>query len=1132
MPIVGIGASAGGLEAIREMLNAAPSEPDFAFVIVQHLDPTHDSLLAELLGRHTRMPVRQIVGGEIVEAGQVYIIPPGHGLTIENGRLELTEFSQPRGLRRPIDDFFESLAQDQGPNAACVILSGTGADGTTGLRAIKEYGGLCIAQEPETARYDGMPVSAIGTGLVDFVRQPNSVIDCLEHFFDQRSDSGRIEEAAAVVADNIDEMCGALQEMIGHDFSGYKRTTLVRRIERRMKVLGVDAPEDYLRRVRGETDECDALFRDLLINVTRFFRDPEMFDTLRDQAVLTLVENAAPNTEIRVWIPGCSSGEEAYSIAMLFAHALRGQQERPFVQIFATDIDDRMLAVAREARYPVSAMADIPADLRDLYTIGHEGYFQVSPKIRDMVRFSSHSLIKDPPFSRVDLLSCRNLLIYFDEGLQKQVFPILHYALKEDGFLFLGPSETIGRHDDMFTAVEPKSRLFRRLEGRTPYPIKLAPNVERGGSPASRRTRSEASVGANWEEGFSTRRILERYAPATIVANRDGEILSSNGRLAKYLEFPHGTSGTVFVTSIARPGLREVLSPLLHKSIEQRKRIVARGIEVIAEFGRQTIDVIADPLPDGTALVVFKDTSPFQSGDDEEMVDLGPADSSTQHLEDELRLTRHRLRTTVEELETANEELKSSNEEMMSMNEELQSTNEELSTVNDELKSKVDQLTVANSDLRNFLDSTRLAVVIVDRDMRVRNFTDAVLEAFPFQSGDRGRYLSEVASHLSDDRFLADARSVIAGGDPVMRTISSRDHRVQWSLKIMPYTVLDGTVDGATIVLTDITDALGVEAALDAERERLAMAIRVAGIGIWEYRLDDGLAVLDENEARFFGFEEELNEGIDIELLLAMIEPDDRPAVEASLRRAVAEEGNFESSFRVRRQDGSVSHLKGYGRIIPGTSPKRLMGVSFDVTGEAHFAEQREFMLREMNHRVKNLFAVISSIVTGSARRAESVEELAGDVRERITALGRAHSLTQTNTLRSDVELSRLLDEALEPYRDGRIIVAEGPPVMLGVEKLTPLALILHEWATNALKYGGLGKADGTVHVGWTHNRDDTLVIEWRECFSNIRSAEADTTGGFGSRLIDFSIKQLRGSLHIERTDQMRRMTLTLPGVL
>ncbi|GAA3265770.1 hypothetical protein GCM10020258_33900 [Sphingomonas yabuuchiae] len=469
VPVVGIGASAGGLEALREMLTPARAPTGMAFVVVQHLDPNHESMLAQLLDRHTNLEVRQCEGLERIEADRVYIIPPGRGLAIRGGVLELTDFIQPRGLRRPIDDFFLSLASDQQANAACVILSGTGADGTTGLRAIKENGGVSVVQKPESARYDGMPLSAVGTGLVDFVKHPGEILDCLHAFFARRSGDPK-EQEAEVVADHIDDMCRVLRNAVGHDFSGYKRTTLVRRVERRMHVLGIGTGSAYLARVKSDADECEALFRDLLINVTRFFRDAELFETLRTKAVEPLTRGRDPDEDIRVWIPGCSSGEEAYSIAMLFAEAARETGQPLAVQIFATDIDEQMLQIAREGSYPASAMADIPAHLRERYTMPHAERFSIAAPIRDMIRFSNHSLVKDPPFSRIDLVSCRNLLIYFDDRLQQSVLPLLHYALRPGGCLFLGPSESVGRFDHLFPAIDGHARLFERSPGSPPTP--------------------------------------------------------------------------------------------------------------------------------------------------------------------------------------------------------------------------------------------------------------------------------------------------------------------------------------------------------------------------------------------------------------------------------------------------------------------------------------------------------------------------------------------------------------------------------------------------------------------------------------------------------------------------------------
>ncbi len=533
-PVVGIGASAGGLEALREMLARGRPPTGLAFVIVQHLDPNHESMLAQLLDRHTELKVRQCEGGERIEGDTVFIIPPGRGLVIQNGVLELTQFIQPRGLRRPIDDFFLSLAVDQQANAACVILSGTGADGTTGLRAVKEHGGVCVVQQPETARYDGMPLSAVGTGLVDFVQAPGDIVDCLTAFFRRRGSEG---EESGLVADHIDDLCRVLRTAVGHDFSGYKRTTMIRRVERRMHVLGLESGRAYLARVRADKAECEALFRDLLINVTRFFRDIELFEVLRERAIEPLLKTRNPDEDIRVWIPGCSSGEEAYSIAMLFAEAARRLDLPLAVQIFATDIDERMLQIGREATYPAAALADIPAHMRERYVIPHAERFTITPEIRDLIRFSSHSLVKDPPFSRVDLLSCRNLLIYFDERLQQSVVPLFHYAVRPGGYLFLGPSESVTRFEQLFPAIDHHARLFERPPGSPKYPIDLPGSARRGEIQRGRgeERRGDPSIA---DETVAVRRVVERYAPPSMVLNEDGVIISAYGRLSRYFDFP------------------------------------------------------------------------------------------------------------------------------------------------------------------------------------------------------------------------------------------------------------------------------------------------------------------------------------------------------------------------------------------------------------------------------------------------------------------------------------------------------------------------------------------------------------------------------------------------------------------
>lgn len=796
LPIIGVGASAGGLEALRQTFSAISQPTGMAFVVVQHLDPNHESMMAELVERHSQLPVHQIAGGEQVLADHIYVIPPGFGLAIDKGRLKLTEFSDPRGMRRPIDDFFDSLAQDQKSLSACVILSGTGADGSRGLRAIKELGGICAVQDPQTARYDGMPLSAVGTGLVDFVLQPEEIVATLNSYFDRKLFDGVDPAEALAVADHVDDVCRVIKESHGHDFSGYKRTTLNRRIARRMQVLGIEEGTEYLAKIRNDSQECSALFRDLLINVTRFFRDPEAFDSFNESVVLPLVRQADAAEELRIWVPGCSSGEEAYSMAMLFAEAMRVERRRLSVQIFASDIDEQMLKIAREGAYPVIGLADIPEHLRMHYTIGHGNTFTVTPGIRDMVRFSAHNLIKDPPFSRMDVISCRNLLIYFDDRLQQTVMPLFHYALKPGGHLLLGTSETIGRHEDLFEPIDQLNRLFRRTKGSPRYPLPL-PSVNLGKRRAPSVSSPPAPDQSNWLEGDALHKLTQNYGPAGLLVDREGTIVASWGQIGRYFEFPSHSERRLSAPALAKPGLREVVGALVREAGSDGKRHIARDVEAKVDFGNQQVNVICDPVRDGHLLIVVKEAGPFLPLDGNDLVELTDGDDQVQVLEDELRITRHRLRSTVEELETANEELKSSNEEMMSMNEELQSTNEELTTVNDELKNKVDQLSIANDDLKNLYESTQLAVIVVDPDLKVRNFTEAACTIFPFKAGDRGRLLSEITAHLETSLYADQARHVIRTGEVIRDHVRTTDGR-DFSLRITPYRQSNENIDGAT----------------------------------------------------------------------------------------------------------------------------------------------------------------------------------------------------------------------------------------------------------------------------------------------------------------------------------------------
>ncbi len=1128
-PIIGIGASAGGLEAVNDMLGAVIEPCGMAFVLVQHLDPNHESMMAELIGRRTALTVTQISGGELVEAEHVYVIPPGARLYIDNGRLNLSPFSEPRGLRRPIDEFFISLGKDQEANCACVVLSGTGADGSTGLRAVKELGGIVVAQQPNTAGYDGMPVAAISTGLVDFVLPPTAICGKVKGYFERRLSNTNSGVSHVSVTEHLEDICSTLREATGHDFSGYKTPTMVRRIERRMQVLAIPNPGEYLRRISTDERECAALFQDLLINVTSFFRDPGMFDTLLKQVILPIVEAHSGQVPIRIWVPGCSSGEEAYTLAILFASAAEKLNKHPQIQIFATDIDPQMLEIAREARYPLTSLKDIPEELREKYLIGLEGRFQVTPRLRDMVQFSAHSVIKDPPFSRLDLVSCRNMLIYMNDTIQNQFIPLMYYALKSDGVLFLGPSEGIGHNDKLFEPIDQKSRIYRRRPGEASYPVNFpAIRNQRHVVPVTPLARQTDAVKSGARSTLAAERILERYAHATIVTDEQGNILTSNGKLAKFLDFPTG-SAVMHAVALARPGLAEAFGPLFRKAIELKRRVAARNVTVVSEMGSQTIDLAVDPLPDGTYLTVFVEVGTFQIEVAGDFLEEGVSDDRFHDLEEELRETRFRLRSTVEELETANEELKSSNEEMMSMNEELQSANEELSTLNDEMKHKIDQLSQANTDMSNFVESTDIALVVIDAEAKVKSFTHPIVDVFPLKDGDYGRSLDEVASLIADDRAISDALSVTSGAEPVERVVHSKDGLKTFAMRILPYRAGDDVL-GATLTFNDVTRLVKAEDDLRHETEKLQLALEAGEMGVWQFDVDTNITEIDDMMRRVW--ELESHEVLTVENFMKMIDEDDRDDVENALQKTINEGTAFKAKFRVNNSLGT-RWLQGAGRL--SKDPKgtgRVTGVNFDITAERTAIEGREFLLREINHRVKNLFAIVPAMLSLSAKEADTIPELVADVRARIAALGRSHELTRGQweaegdyqTGPTGAELHSLVDTVLEPYRANDSVLLEGNALTVPHDAITPMGLILHEWATNSVKYGALSNESGVVTVSWKQDREMATLV-WSESGGPV-TIESAAKDGFGSKLVSYSVRQMGGKLDTDWNPKGIRMIL------
>jgi two-component system CheB/CheR fusion protein len=1107
-PVVGLGASAGGLEAFQNFLAAASPDAGLAYVLVQHLDPNHESMLAELLSRRTAMPVRQVVDAMPVEPNNVYLIPPNASLIIDGARLRLSDFSEPRGFRRPIDVFFRSLAVDQGSNAACVVLSGTGADGSEGLRAVKEAGGLTLVQDPETAKYDGMPKSAVATGLVDKVLNVRDMPAAIRDYYD-RGQPGVF--SLPDITDFLLNVCEHLRHRLGHDFSQYKRSTMLRRIQRRMQVVSASSGAEYLTQLRDRADEAELLFRDLLINVTCFFRDAEAFDFLRRVVIPALLKDKGASDSVRIWAPGCSSGEEAYSVAILMAEALGRMRARPSVQIFATDIDEPMLQKARKASYPPSAVKDVPIELLDRYFFAQEDDYVLAQAIRDMVRISNHNLIKDPPFSRVDMIVCRNLLIYLNTALQQRLIPVFHYALRPQGWLFLGSAENIAARNDLFDTTEPALKVYRRrgaVRQSVAMPLFVQPLAHAAPEADPERRRSPPAI----ERADATaRRVMERYAPAHVVVNAENDIVRSSGRTGKYLELAEGAPSTK-VTDLARRGLRSAIRAVLDAARASRKRSVKRGVRVdVEEDSFAFVDLVADPLGEEDILLVFQDASANRhdlDADTEADVDAYSDEDRIKQLEDELDETRSKLRTTVEELETSNEELKSSNEEMMSMNEELQSTNEELATVNEELKNKVDQLGRANSDLQNFIESTQVPTIFLDRKMRIRSFTPATRSLFRFQDQDKGRPFSDVVSRTDHRQLEELGHKVLEGGEAIEQELRIEDGEENHVLRVLPYRDLNDAIDGVIFVFSDVTKIRKAQADL-ARNEGLARQ-RSHEIETLYKTAPVGMALVDRNR-RFLKINQHFaalnGQPMDKhigralqEMLPELSERMERPIVEVFDHAHAAV--NIEASVRLDGE-GVRDFLVDFYPYHEDGLVTAVGIVLKDITEVRRLEKELRRLMDELQHRVKNTLATVASIVNQTVSSQGDRDDLVDTLRMRIGALAATHNLLTLRNWR-DASLREILDAELTPFDHADRIKLDGPPVMLPPKPALTLTLTLHELATNAAKYGALAHEGGSLKIDWSVNVDGAgreLRLNWTETGTPAVAPER-VKESFGTRLI------------------------------
>lgn len=834
-PVVGIGASAGGVEALQGFFRAMPDPaPAMAFVVVTHLGANQESALPAIVQKCTTMPVVTMRDGAQLQPGHAYVALHDALITVADRRLVVNgpAARQPRE-RQPIDLLFASLATDLGEMAIGIVLSGSGSDGSLGLKAIKEAGGLTLAQgsNGSAPRYTGMPSSAVSAGAVDLVvpveQMPGRLADLLARRtqLDTLAASG---EVAGDLAAAQDEICNILRTSTGHDFSGYKDKTFFRRVHRRMQVLQIETVPAYIAALRTDPEEAGRLFHDLLISVTGFFRDADAFAALEAKVMPALFEGRGADDTVRIWVPGCATGEEAYSLAILAQEQMAKRPAPPRVQIFATDIDDPALGVARMGRYPKSMMAGVSAERLARFFLPDGALYTVTPETRELCVFSSHNVIRDAPFSRIDLVSCRNMLIYMGGRLQEQVIPLLHYALRPSGFLFLGVAETVTRHSELFAPVDKAHRIFRRRDmagvGALPRLQPASLTVRRHWPPPAAPRQLRASTAAELRQRAAAF-AAELFAPPLVLVNADGTILHQSANLSRYLELQPGPPSHHLV-SLARRGLRPELRSALREAVETRQRVVRPRVEFEADGTALSIALTVAPLPqpegdEALYLVAFDDREAAAKpvADGAAGVAVLPRESLIEHLEAELRENRERLQSISEEYETATEELKSANEEMVSVNEELQSINEELETSKEELQSvneelrasnvdlsgKIEELDRANADLRNLFDSTQVATVFLDRNLVIRSFTPAVTAIFDLVPGDRGRPLSSFASHLDGVDIGRDARRVLDERTPTERRVTTWNGLAHYLMRLLPYTTASGAVDGVVVTFFDIT---------------------------------------------------------------------------------------------------------------------------------------------------------------------------------------------------------------------------------------------------------------------------------------------------------------------------------------
>lgn len=1097
-------------------------------MIIVHLDPNNRSDLAPLIARHTQMPVSQVTSPLKLEANHIYVIPPDRRLQISRGEIVGLEFNEARGQRAPIDSFFRSLAEEHGDGFA-VILSGAGADGAVGIRAVKETGGIILVQDPNEAEYPSMPRNAISTGIADFVLPIGDLALRLAEMIHDKH-AAAMNELPALQEDVLRRVLGHVRVRTGHDFSKYKRATVLRRIARRLQVARIENPNEYYDYLRDTPEEAQALFGDLLISVTTFFRDSEAFDVLTKDVLPQLYQTKQAGDSVRVWVPGCATGEEAYSISILLSEEAARQQKRLPIQVFGSDLDARSLAVAREGRYPAAIEADVSEERLRRYFQREGDQYHVRQELRDTVLFASHSLLKDPPFSRIDLISCRNLLIYLDRELQQQVCSTFHYALNPEGFLFLGSSETADNPPGLFRIVDRKARIYQTTVRLGEKP-RLLPRLlgtmsvlREQASPTARHPAPRTLL----TEAAAHRHAIERLAPPSILVDSMHRVIHLSENAGRYLQ-PSGGPLSGDMVDLVRPELRFELQSALHRVFEHSEPILSLPIPV--RFNGEAHRVLIQVKPiredqegqDQSALVLFIEGEAIESAAQEMSTSGGAVSDVVRRLTDELQLTQTRLRTTREESEAATEELRAANEELQSINEEyrstseeletskeeLQSINEELQTVNSELKLKLEAVSRAHSDLQNLMAATEFGTLFLDTSLRIKRFTQPVTELFSITPSDEGRPLADFAHRLDYDDLIKDAQAILSNLTPIRHEIRSRTGH-WYDVRLRPYRTVDDKIDGVVVTFVDITERRNVEEALRESEQMLWQEKHLVDLArdpifIWDF--DGGILEWNRGSEELYGYSRHEAVGKTKEHLLRTTVPG---SSFAELRTKLAENGSWSGELKQKTKAGRDLTVE--SRILLETMGTRRLALEStrDITERKIWEQRQRLLLGELTHRVKNTLAVVQSITRQTLRSSISAEDFAERLDGRLAALASAHSLLVESEWHG-ADLGALAREQLQPYisENSDRLSIRGDVVSLPPDLATPFGLVLHELATNAVKFGSLSQPGGRVELSWyVHGNDQCiLTVVWQE--KGGPPVGTPTRAGFGGTLID---RGLRGA--------------------